>query len=96
METATAISGLNFFGLARASVLQGQQFIDFFFSFPPLVWKLCCLFKSESRIIGPERDKLEETHFRIFFGYYVLTVKDSGETWGEFLIFSQTFCSLIY
>lgn len=79
METATAISGLNFFGLARASVLQGQQFIDFFFfSFPPLVWKLCCLFKSESRIIGPRGDKLEETNFRIFYAIMILTVKDSG------------------
>jgi len=28
VETATAISGLNFFGLARASLLQRQQFID--------------------------------------------------------------------
>lgn len=49
METATAISGVNFFGLARASVLQGQEFIDFWvFFFSPLVWKLCCLFESES------------------------------------------------
>lgn len=94
METATAISGLNFFGLARASVLQGQQFIDFgLFCLSSTGLEIMLSF--QVGVIGPGGDKLEQTHFRIFYAITLLTVKDSGGTWGEFLIFSQTFCSLI-
>lgn len=66
VETATAISGLHFFGLARASALQGQQFIDSFIYFFLSLTSLEIMWSFQVRVIGLGGDKMEETHFRIF------------------------------
>lgn len=87
---ATAISGLHFFGLARASVLQGQQLIDFILFLSVTSLEITLPF--QVRVIGLEGDMLEEIHFRIF---YVNTgLLKTGRSWGEFLIFSQPFYPL--
>lgn len=82
VETATTISGLNFFGLARASVLQGQQFIDLFIflSFTSLEMML----SFQVRVTGLGGYKFEETNFRIFYVNTLWTIRGSGEPGGSF------------
>lgn len=77
METATAISGLHFFGLARASVLQCQQLPDFIFFLS--VTSLEIMLSFQVRVIGLEGDKLEEINFKIFYVNTLQTIKDNRE-----------------